>query len=99
LSASDGFYRRWIEDYLRILAPITSLERKDTVFNWTEECRRASESPKTAFDSEAALKRFDGDFTCCTENAGEIARLFRHNFWKLYGLPDSSVSDRGTRAF
>lgn len=29
-----------------------------------------------------------------TCNAEELARLFRHNIWKLYGLPISIVSDR-----
>lgn len=32
-----------------------------------------------------------------TCNAEELARLFRDNIWKLYGLPDSIVSDRGTQ--
>jgi len=27
--------------------------------------------------------------------AGELARLFRDNVWKLYGLPESIISDRG----
>jgi len=28
-------------------------------------------------------------------SAEELARLFRDNVWKLYGLPESIVSDRG----
>ena len=27
--------------------------------------------------------------------AEELARLFRDNVWKLYGLPESVISDRG----
>jgi len=27
--------------------------------------------------------------------AEELARLFRDNVWKLYGLPESIISDRG----
>ena len=27
--------------------------------------------------------------------AGGLARLFRDNVWKLYGLPESIISDRG----
>jgi len=28
-------------------------------------------------------------------NAEELAQLFRDNIWKLHGLPDSIISDRG----
>ena len=28
-------------------------------------------------------------------SAGGLARLFRDNMWKLHGLPESVVSDRG----
>jgi hypothetical protein len=54
-----GFYRRWIKDFSRILAPITALERKETVFNWTEECQTAFDSLKAAFTTEPVLKHFD----------------------------------------
>ena len=54
-----GFYRRWIKDFLRILSPITALERKDTVFNWTEDCQRAFDHLKIAFTTRPILKHFD----------------------------------------
>ena len=36
-------------------------------------------------------------FVATTEgtSAGGLARLFRDNMWKLHGLPESVVSDRG----
>ena len=36
-------------------------------------------------------------FVATTEgtSAKELARLFRDNVWKLHGLPESVVSDRG----
>ena len=38
-----------------------------------------------------------GHFIPTTErtSAEELARLFRDNVWKLHGLPDSIISDRG----
>ena len=33
-----GYYRRFIENFLRIPKPMTELLKKDTKFNWTEEC-------------------------------------------------------------
>jgi hypothetical protein len=56
-----GFYRRWIKDFSRILAPITALERKDTPFVWSDECQKAFEFLKNAFTSEPVLKHFDWD--------------------------------------
>ena len=36
-------------------------------------------------------------FVMMTEKttAEELARLFRDNVWKLHGLPESVISDRG----
>ena len=36
-------------------------------------------------------------FVVATEgtSAEELAKLFKDNMWKLYGLPESVVSDRG----
>ena len=56
-----GFYRRWIKDFSRILAPITSLERKDVPFKWTPRCQEAFEKLKGAFTSEPVLMHFDWD--------------------------------------
>jgi len=38
-------------------------------------------------------------FMAITEgtSAKGLARLFRDNIWKLYGLPESMVSDRGSQ--
>ena len=37
-------------------------------------------------------------FVAATEGtmAEELVRLFRNNMWKLHGLPESIVSDRGS---
>ncbi|KAH0358938.1 hypothetical protein KCU65_g10168, partial [Aureobasidium melanogenum] len=56
-----GFYRRWIKDFSRILAPITALERKNTKFEWTPKCQQAFDFLKEAFTREPVLKHFDWD--------------------------------------
>lgn len=44
------------------------------------------------------LTKFRRIIPCkATCNAEELARLFRDNIWRLYGLPESIVSDRGTQ--
>ena len=35
-----GYYRRFIEDFSRIAAPMTRLTRKEVKFEWDEETRR-----------------------------------------------------------
>jgi hypothetical protein len=36
----DGYYRRFIVGLSRISHPITSLQRKEKKFQWTEECEK-----------------------------------------------------------
>ena len=33
-----GYYRRFIENFLKIAKPMTDLLKKNTKFKWTEEC-------------------------------------------------------------
>ncbi|GKA83052.1 reverse transcriptase domain-containing protein [Tanacetum coccineum] len=41
-----GFYRRFIKNFLKIARPLTKLLKKDTPFEFDDECRRAFESLK-----------------------------------------------------
>ena len=36
-----GYYRRFIEDFSRLAAPMTSLTRKGVKFEWDDLCERA----------------------------------------------------------
>lgn len=54
-----GFYRRFIKDFSRILAPITALEKKTVPFCWTAECQERFDRLKTAFTTEPILRAFD----------------------------------------
>ncbi|MFG1569953.1 hypothetical protein ACDT16_13795, partial [Staphylococcus aureus] len=36
-----GYYRRFVQDFSRIVEPLTRLTRKDIEFVWTEECQAA----------------------------------------------------------
>ena len=36
-----GFYRKFIKDYAKISQPLLNLIKKDSVFNWTDECECA----------------------------------------------------------
>ena len=36
-----GYYRRFIEDFSRIAAPMTRLTRKEVRFDWDDRCKEA----------------------------------------------------------
>ena len=36
-----GYYRRFIEDFSRIVAPMTRLTRKEVKFDWDDRCEEA----------------------------------------------------------
>jgi hypothetical protein len=56
-----NFYRRFIEGFSKIAAPMVALTRKDTEFRWTPECENAFQLLKVRFTSAPILKHFDPD--------------------------------------
>ena len=36
-----GYYKRFIEDFSRIVAPMTRLTRKEVKFEWDDRCKEA----------------------------------------------------------
>ena len=41
-----GYYRRFIENFSKIAKPMTELLKKDTKFNWTEDCEASFQELK-----------------------------------------------------
>ena len=41
-----GYYRRFVEGFSRIAAPLTQLTRKNAKFVWTEECEKSFQELK-----------------------------------------------------
>ena len=41
-----GYYRRFIEDFSRLAAPMTKLTRKEVKFEWNDSCERAFQELK-----------------------------------------------------
>ena len=50
-----NYYRRFIDKYSTISAPLTALLRKDAEFKWTEECSEAFEKLKIILTSPPVL--------------------------------------------
>ena len=50
-----GYYRRFIEDFSRIAAPMTRLTRKEVKFDWDDRCEEAFQELKRRFTSAPIL--------------------------------------------
>ena len=56
-----NFYRRFIEGYSRITAPISAFLRKNQHFHWSSQAQEAFEELKHHFTSAPILRHFDPD--------------------------------------
>ena len=50
-----GYYRRFVEDFSRIVAPMTRLTRKGVKFEWNEECENAFQELKRKLTTAPVL--------------------------------------------
>ncbi|BBH10081.1 transposable element gene [Prunus dulcis] len=50
-----GYYRRFVEGFASIAAPLTRLTRKDVAFEWTEECEQSFQELKKRFNHRTCL--------------------------------------------
>jgi len=55
-----GYYRRFVQDFSKIAAPLTKLTRKGEKYIWTEECASAFEELKNKLISAPILKKPSG---------------------------------------
>ena len=46
-----GYYRRFIEDFSRLAAPMTKLTRKEVKFEWNDLCEKAFQELKRRLTS------------------------------------------------
>jgi hypothetical protein len=68
-----GYYRRFIAGFSRIVHAITSLQRKEKKFQWTDECERSFQQLKQLLTSAPILKIADPDkdYVVCTDACKE----------------------------
>jgi len=55
-----GYYRRFVQDFSKIAAPLTKLTRKGERYHWSEECTAAFEQLKDGLISAPILKTPSG---------------------------------------
>lgn len=73
-----GYYRKFVQDFLRIAEPITRLTRKDAEFVWTEEYQAAFEELKISLTSAPilTLPSESGGFTFYSDASGKVWIVF-----------------------
>jgi len=62
-----NFYRRFVKNFSKIVAPITRLLKKDVEFRWDDAAKKAFNELKTTFASEPTLVHFNPDKPCTLE--------------------------------
>ena len=50
-----NFYRKFINKFSELAAPLNGLLKKDVTFNWTQECQKSFDTLKQRFTSEPVL--------------------------------------------
>ena len=54
-----NFYRRFIQEFSKIISPLVRLTMKDVPFNWNPDCQAAFDRLKAAFTAAPVLAPFD----------------------------------------
>jgi hypothetical protein len=69
----EGYYRRFVEGFLKIANPIMELQKKNKKFVWTEKCAEGFQRLKELLMTTLILKvpEMDTDFLVCTDTSKE----------------------------
>jgi hypothetical protein len=77
-----NFYRRFINEFSRLVAPLVALTRKDSEFKFDTTCKEAFETLKKNFTTAPILQHFDPELECVVEadssdyvNAGVLSQI------------------------
>ena len=62
-----NFYRRFIDNFSTLAAPLIRLTKKDARFDWTNPCQDAFDRLKAAFVTAPVLRHFDPLLPCVVE--------------------------------
>ena len=71
----DGYYRRFIEDFSRLAAPMTRLTRKEAKFDWDDRCEEAFLKLKRRLTSAPILivpDKLQGYIVYCDASRAEL---------------------------
>ena len=66
-----GYYRKFVKDYAKNVQPLNDLLKKDTKFNWTEDCEQAFNVLKIKLIEAPILRypQFDKEFVLAVDSS------------------------------
>ncbi|GKD96217.1 putative reverse transcriptase domain-containing protein, partial [Tanacetum coccineum] len=87
-----GYYRRFIEGFLKIAKPMTKLTQKKVKFDWGDKQEAAFQLLKQKLCSALILRCFDQRFGRCVNAKGKVfaLKIWRHY---LYGTKCTVFTD------
>lgn len=62
-----NFYRRFINNFSALVAPMISLTKKDVRFNFDSDCKQSFNQLKEAFTQAPILRHFDPELPILVE--------------------------------
>ena len=89
-----GYYRRFIQKFTNLAAPLFKLLKKDAEFCWNEQCQISFESLKTKLSSSPVLRgpNWSLPFHICTDASdttlGAVLGQGKGKFLMLYTLSE-----------
>jgi hypothetical protein len=94
-----NFYRRFIRDYGRIAKPLNQLTRKDSIFEFSEECKASFEELKDRLCTAPILCYYDYSLECMLETdasdgivAAVLSQLHPDGEWYLVGYFSKTIA-------
>ncbi|ONK56742.1 uncharacterized protein A4U43_C10F12280 [Asparagus officinalis] len=70
-----GYYRKFVQDFSKILTPLTHIMKKDVQFVWSTECQEIFDILKTKLSSALVLTIPSSDMTFVVFTDASLARL------------------------
>nr|AAL77129.1 Putative polyprotein [Oryza sativa]AAP52413.1 retrotransposon protein, putative, Ty3-gypsy subclass [Oryza sativa Japonica Group] len=94
-----GYYRRFIENFSKIVRPMTQLLKKDEKFKWSTECNQSFEELKKSCPRGMTYARGSSPSSSVhtTYTGKRLAELYLSRIMCLHGVPKKIVSDRGSQ--
>ncbi|XP_069150333.1 uncharacterized protein [Solanum lycopersicum] len=74
------YYKRFVQSFSTIAAPLTRLTRQDVCFQWFDECKKSFQKLKTLLTSAPILEESDGMIAFIEARSSLVEQIRAHQF-------------------